>query len=104
MSEKGVLYTLKDKWFNSNETHCELDEKSAAEGTQFDMESVGGLFVVLIGGIIIAIIIGICEFLWNVQKIAVNEKVKPQHKCNMLDGNSNSIIISVYFRYRPWLL
>lgn len=75
LSEKGVLYTLKNKWFNSNETHCELEDKPVEDDIQFNMESVGGLFVVLIGGIAIAIVIGICEFLWNVQKIAVNEKV-----------------------------
>ena len=97
LSEKGVLYSLKDKWFNSNETHCDLDEKSSAEGTQFDMESVGGLFVVLIGGIIIAIIIGICEFLWNIQQIAVNEKVIQQNNTYLrvytFVCNSNTIII-----------
>lgn len=75
LSEKGVLYSLKNKWFNSNETHCDSDEASAETDIQFNMDSVGGLFVVLIGGIIIAILIGICEFLWNVQKIAVNDKV-----------------------------
>ncbi|XP_065356425.1 glutamate receptor ionotropic, kainate 2 [Calliphora vicina] len=75
LSEKGVLYSLKNKWFNSNETHCDMEEKPVVEDIQFNMESVGGLFVVLIGGIIIAIIIGICEFLWNVQKIAVKEKI-----------------------------
>lgn len=75
LSEKGVLYALKNKWFNSNETHCDTEEAFGAADTQFNMESVGGLFVVLIGGIVIATIIGICEFLWNVQAIAVKEKV-----------------------------
>lgn len=76
LSEKGVLYALKDKWFNNNETNCDLLHPNPHEqSTQFDMESVGGLFVVLIGGCLIAIVIGICEFLWNVQQIAVKEKV-----------------------------
>ncbi|KAM7352229.1 glutamate receptor IIB [Cochliomyia hominivorax] len=78
LSEKGVLYTLKNKWFNSNETHCELEDHPVEDDIQFNMESVGGLFVVLIGGIAIAIIIGICEFLWNVQKIALHEKIPPK--------------------------
>jgi len=74
LSEKGVLYRLRNKWFNNNESTCDL-AASTIEGDQFDMDSVGGLFVVLILGVIVAFVIGVAEFLWHVQRIAVKERV-----------------------------
>ncbi|XP_017064315.2 glutamate receptor ionotropic, kainate 2 [Drosophila eugracilis] len=76
LSEKGVLYTLRNKWFNNNESTCDSNAATIDDG-QFDMDSVGGLFVVLIVGVIIALVIGVAEFLWHVQRIAVKEKIPP---------------------------
>lgn len=36
---------------------------------------MGGVFVVLASGCAVALIIGILEFLWNVRKVAVDERV-----------------------------
>ncbi|EDW76392.1 uncharacterized protein Dwil_GK14684 [Drosophila willistoni] len=76
LSEKGELYKLRTNWFNSNETKCNSDSSGLDDG-QFDMDSVGGLFVVLIVGIIVSFIIGIGEFLRHVQRIAVKERITP---------------------------
>ena len=40
------------------------------------MANVGGVFLVLLFGTVGAIIMGIFEFIWNVKKVAVEEKVK----------------------------
>lgn len=37
--------------------------------------NVGGVFIMLAGGCLIAFIISLMEFLWNVEKIAIEEKV-----------------------------
>lgn len=37
--------------------------------------NVGGVFIMLAGGCLIAFIIALVEFLWNVEKIAIEEKV-----------------------------
>lgn len=39
------------------------------------MDNVGGVFVVLASGCTVALIIGVLEFLWNVRKVAVDERV-----------------------------
>lgn len=39
------------------------------------MANVGGVFVVLIGGMGVACVIAVCEFLWKSRKIAIDEKV-----------------------------
>ncbi|XP_036340677.1 glutamate receptor ionotropic, kainate 1-like [Rhagoletis pomonella] len=75
LSEKGELYKMKRKWFTTNETNCDVDLDEDADNGQYTMESVGGLFIVLIGGILVSILIGIFEFLWNVEQISVKEKL-----------------------------
>lgn len=47
-------------------------EETAAE---LGIDNVGGIFVVLVGGIALAFIIAIAEFLWNVRKVAVTQHV-----------------------------
>ena len=39
--------------------------------------NVGGVFVVLLFGCMFALIVAICEFMWNVKKVAVEEKITP---------------------------
>jgi hypothetical protein len=42
----------------------------------FTLANVGGVFLVLGFGCLFALIVAIIEFLWNVKKIAVEEKVR----------------------------
>ena len=39
------------------------------------IDNVGGVFVVLGAGCLVALVIAFCEFLWNVQSLAVEERV-----------------------------
>ncbi|KAH8377029.1 hypothetical protein KR093_002855 [Drosophila rubida] len=74
LSEKGVLYKIRNKWFNTNESTCDHNGPTNDDG-QFDMDAVGGLFVILIAGIFVSFVIGVVEFLWHVHKIALKERV-----------------------------
>lgn len=71
LSESGVLTDLKKKWWESNIT-C-YDEKPHDD---LGIENVGGVFLVVAGGCFIAFIVATMEFLWNVEKIAIEEKVR----------------------------
>lgn len=52
------------------------DKQSSDESTtELGLANVGGVFVVLTAGIVMAFFISIGEFLWNVRKIAVKEHV-----------------------------
>ncbi|XP_058982073.1 glutamate receptor ionotropic, kainate 2 [Musca domestica] len=79
LSETNELYKLKKKWWKNHNVTCEDDETDpqAVDGDELSLIELGGVFLVLVGGIVVAIIIGILEFLWNVQKVAVREKVTP---------------------------
>ncbi|XP_039306223.1 glutamate receptor ionotropic, kainate 2 [Solenopsis invicta] len=79
LSEKGRLQQLKDKWWitkgggKCNESETEKSSNSAELG----LENVSGVFNVLILGCSASIFIAICEFLWNIRKVAVEEKITP---------------------------
>lgn len=51
------------------------DSKGKESAAELDLDNVGGVFVVLFGGVGIAFVIAIMEFLWNVRKVAVDEQV-----------------------------
>ncbi|KAJ8677712.1 hypothetical protein QAD02_013499 [Eretmocerus hayati] len=49
--------------------------KGTSAASELGLANVGGVFVVLVGGMGIACVIAVCEFLWKSRKIAVDEKV-----------------------------
>lgn len=56
------------------------DKQSSDESTaELGLPNVGGVFIVLTAGIVMAFLISIGEFLWNVRKIAVKEHVSSFH-------------------------
>uniref|UniRef100_T1GVU3 Ionotropic glutamate receptor C-terminal domain-containing protein n=1 Tax=Megaselia scalaris TaxID=36166 RepID=T1GVU3_MEGSC len=72
LGEKGELFELKKTWWSKKMT-CEQNEEE--DGSDLSVKELGGVFLVLLGGLIIAYILGIGEFLWNIQKIAVEERL-----------------------------
>ncbi|XP_017787965.1 PREDICTED: glutamate receptor ionotropic, kainate 2-like isoform X2 [Habropoda laboriosa] len=78
LQEKGVLQDLKTKWWK--ERGGGLCSKTDAEPTmssELGLANVGGVFLVLLIGCCGSFVIAVCEFLWNVRKVAVKEKVTP---------------------------
>lgn len=67
-------------------TACEDDKPSDDLG----IASVGGVFLVLAGGCLVALIVATLEFLWNVEKIAIEEKA------NIYSFNSLCIIFLIF--------
>lgn len=61
-----------------------LSQKDKTEGgdstAELTLSHVGGVFVVLIGGIILALLIAVCEFLWNIRKLAVVRHVRNRYR------------------------
>lgn len=55
---------------------CTFPEcEKVVEHDDLGIGNVGGVFIMLAGGCLIALIIALVEFLWNVEKIAIAEKV-----------------------------
>lgn len=51
-------------------------EEGGGDSAELGIANVGGVFLVLIVGCATAFFVSILEFLWNVRKVAVEEKVK----------------------------
>nr|CAD7443085.1 unnamed protein product [Timema bartmani] len=64
LQEEGKLHILKTRWWK---------EKRANE---LGLANVGGVFVVLMGGMGVACVIAVCEFVWKSRKVAVEERVR----------------------------
>ncbi|CAG9764243.1 unnamed protein product [Ceutorhynchus assimilis] len=75
MQEGGVLDLLKNKWWKEMNGGGKCSEEESSEEDELGLDNVGGAFVVLAMGIGLALIFSLCEFLWMVKKLAVNEHI-----------------------------
>lgn len=78
LQEKGVLQDLKKKWWEERGGGlCSKTEVEPTSSSELGLANVGGVFLVLLIGCCGSFIIAVFEFLWNVRKVAVKEKVSP---------------------------
>ncbi|CAG2056655.1 unnamed protein product [Timema podura] len=49
--------------------------KSSSAANELGLANVGGVFVVLMGGMGVACVIAVCEFVWKSRKVAVEERI-----------------------------
>lgn len=76
LQEKGVLQDLKKKWWEERGGGlCSKTEVEPTSSSELGLANVGGVFLVLLIGCCGSFIIAVFEFLWNVRKVAVKEKV-----------------------------
>ncbi|XP_069796201.1 glutamate receptor ionotropic, kainate 5 isoform X2 [Narcine bancroftii] len=71
LQENDRLEILKRKWWEGGE--CRREEDHRAKG--LGMENIGGIFVVLICGLIIAVFVAVMEFVWTTRRSAESEEV-----------------------------
>lgn len=57
-------------WLLQDET-----TKTSSTANELGLANVGGVFVVLMGGMGVACVIAVCEFVWKSRKVAVEERV-----------------------------
>uniref|UniRef100_A0A6I8PGA2 Glutamate receptor n=1 Tax=Ornithorhynchus anatinus TaxID=9258 RepID=A0A6I8PGA2_ORNAN len=71
LQENNRLEILKRKWWEGG--RCPKEEDHRAKG--LGMENIGGIFVVLICGLIIAVFVAVMEFVWSTRRSAESEEV-----------------------------
>lgn len=77
LKEDETIRKLKKRWWkdlNVGKENCSIED--GGNDSELTMQNVGGIFLVLFAGCGVAIVIGIMEFLWNVKKVSIDEKVK----------------------------
>lgn len=71
LQENNRLEILKRKWWEGG--HCPKEEDHRAKG--LGMENIGGIFVVLVCGLIVAIFVAVMEFVWSTRRSAESEEI-----------------------------
>ncbi|XP_049818479.1 glutamate receptor ionotropic, kainate 1 [Aethina tumida] len=75
LQEKGVIQILYDKWWKNTGDVCNRDDKSKeSKANALGVENIGGVFVVLLCGLALAIMVAILEFCWNSKKNAQTDR------------------------------
>lgn len=83
MQEKGVLQELKDLWWKIPGEPCDRVKDDSAE---MSMESLGGVFYTLYGGVLIGVFVALIEFWWEKSQAPYGERVSLNGKRYMLHG------------------
>ncbi|XP_011691570.1 PREDICTED: glutamate receptor ionotropic, kainate 2-like [Wasmannia auropunctata] len=77
LQEEGKLHMLKTRWWKEKRGggSCRDDtSKSSSAANELGLANVGGVFVVLMGGMGVACVIAVCEFVWKSRKVAIEER------------------------------
>jgi len=80
LQERGVLKELKIKWWEKERGGGSCKLGAASSSAQLGLANLGGVFIVLLGGMLISIIVAIFEFAWKRRKLAVDENESLLHE------------------------
>lgn len=78
LQEEGKLAALKNRWWvelNPGAGECDDDGDGGSDTPELGLDNVGGVFLVLGGGVLLGILVGIIDFLWNIRQISIDESV-----------------------------
>ncbi|XP_061399336.1 glutamate receptor ionotropic, kainate 2-like [Musca vetustissima] len=73
LAEKGILPSLKQKWWKNTNNSCDHEEAPEKDTPDLTFDNVRGIFYTLYVGIFIAYIIGITDFLLYTHHVAAEE-------------------------------
>ncbi|XP_055939861.1 glutamate receptor ionotropic, kainate 2-like isoform X2 [Argiope bruennichi] len=81
LQEKGVIQMLYNKWWKSPGITCSRDDKNKdGKANALGVDNIGGVFVVLMCGLAVAVLTAIAEFCWNSKKSAQSARVEVQRR------------------------
>ncbi|XP_041632629.1 glutamate receptor ionotropic, kainate 2 isoform X1 [Drosophila kikkawai] len=90
LQEKGEIQMLYDKWWkNTDETCTRKSPSKQSKANALGLESIGGVFVVLFAGIIVAVAVALFEFWFNFR---YNYKAKPLSFSNSLPPDARIVL------------
>ncbi|XP_044734637.1 glutamate receptor 1-like [Chrysoperla carnea] len=75
LTESGELTKLKNKWWYDR-TECKQgDKQDASRNDELSLSNVAGIFYILIGGLLLALIVALLEFCFNSHSEATKAKI-----------------------------
>lgn len=79
LQEMGDVQILYNKWWK-NSGSCNKEDKK--ESKALGVANVGGIFVVLLGGLCLAVIVALMEFMYKSKKNAQEDRVSNIYRKN----------------------
>lgn len=79
LTEESTLHIIKDRWWKDKaESNCQQADvkKKKDEASSLDTSTLGGVFIALLGGTLLALIMGLIEFIWKRRQQAYVEQVR----------------------------
>ena len=98
LQEEGVLHELKNRWWKERRGggQCDTKDKGKSDNAnELTLDSVGGVFVVLIAGMGVACAISVMEFIWKGSSLEKKCKVKPRSLVAKALYNTNSNLFNI---------
>ncbi|KAK7479655.1 hypothetical protein BaRGS_00029121 [Batillaria attramentaria] len=74
LQENGRIQMLYNKWWKDTGTCVRDDDTKGSKAEALGVENVGGIFVVLMAGLALAVIVAVCEFVWKSRKNAKEDR------------------------------
>lgn len=92
LEEDNVLNTLYSRWWKQGEgaNDCKDQGKNSDGASPLEIANVGGVFVMLVGGLVISLLVGFVEFFFYVIRHPNKDKVGSRIGCTIRDGVSNN--------------
>lgn len=83
LKEDRTIQNIREKWWitknfqtiNGEIVNCTKETENGLDTPELDIDHVGGVFLILVIGFGLAIFIAVSEFLWNVRKVSISQKV-----------------------------
>ena len=73
LQEADEILNLKIKWWKTG--HCTADDGSDKDANELGLENIGGIFLVLIAGLVLGILVAVGEFVWKSRENAEIDRV-----------------------------
>ncbi|BFZ10286.1 hypothetical protein BsWGS_13325 [Bradybaena similaris] len=73
LQEGGKIQMLYNKWWKDTST-CSRDDTKESKANALDLENVGGIFVVLLAGLTLAVVVAIIEFIYKSKENAEEDR------------------------------
>uniref|UniRef100_A0A2C9M9Z3 Glutamate receptor 1 n=1 Tax=Biomphalaria glabrata TaxID=6526 RepID=A0A2C9M9Z3_BIOGL len=77
LKENQFIDQLYTRWWTKEmeAANCDTEKSaSASSANELGVENVGGVFVVLMGGVVVGFFVSLCEFIWKARKNAKKDK------------------------------
>ena len=78
LQEDQSLQMLYNKWWKEKggAGQCDVDDKAKKDANALAIANVGGVFVVLVAGLVLSLIVSLLEFVWKSHRTSSPDKVR----------------------------